>query len=198
MNDKFLYQPVSPFILNQKFGQNNACISLDGAQKVINCDGNNPPDGYRSVYNENGHTGIDLRAFHGKEVYCAQRGRVVHIDTQERSGLDVRIESEVNGKKYLHIYEHLLGYQPQKGDWVETGQLIGWADNTGYSSGDHLHFELRDEDGNSLDPMLYMVPIFAKDMLAVNNTLLYLTEQVAKLADNVASYLRDIRTKKSL
>ena len=186
---KFLYQPLTPFLIHQRFGENKACISLDGG-RVITCDGNNPPTGYRSIYGAEGHTGIDLRASHGQEVYCAQDGIVMSIDTDPKSGLDVRVETVFEGKKYLHIYEHLLGYQPRVGDKVLAGQIIGWANNTGWSSGDHLHFELRDENGIPIDPLPVMENIFAKDMLAITNKLKYIQEQVALLMDRLADYLR--------
>ena len=184
--------PLRYVIITQKFGQNRACVPVMGG-KVIPCDGTNPPNGYRSLYGAKGHTGIDMRAGHGTEVYAAQRGRVVHIDTDRRSGLDVRIEHTIGGQKYRTIYEHLLGYQPKVGDWVETGQLIGWADNTGYSSGDHLHFQLEKWENKMwvpIDPEPLMSDMTALEALKVINYLKYLAEQVARLADNLASYLR--------
>ena len=75
-------------------------------------------------------------------------------------------------------------------------QLIGWADITGYSSGDHLHFQFEVWDGSTwipTDPIPYMEPTFAKDFLAKYNKVLYLKEQLAKLADNLAVYLRNIK-----
>lgn len=193
---KLLFQPVSPFVLNQAFGENKICISTNGTRKIINCDGHNPPEGYKSLYGAKGHLGIDLRAKHGQEVYAARDGVVYKIDTDPKSGLDVRIESEDNGVRFRHIYEHLMGYQPKVGDRVKTGQLIGWADNTGYSSGDHLHFQFEVWDGKKWEPtnpIPYMEPVFAKDFLAKYNTVLYLKEQLAKVADALAVYLRTIK-----
>lgn len=191
---KIIYQPLKPFHINQEFGANRACVSTDGENFVITCDGHNPPDGFRSLYGKKGHRGLDLKAWHGQEVYCAQEGVVTWIDTDPKSGLDVRIESSIDGREIMHIYEHLLGYQPQLGQRVKTGQIIGWADNTGYSSGDHLHFEVREWiDGKwvSIDPLTIMEPIFAKDIMKLNDTLAYLKEQVALLADRVGDFIRN-------
>lgn len=188
---KYLYQPVSPFFINQEFGVNRACVN--NVNKVITCDGDNPPYGFKSLYGPEGHLGLDLKAYHGQEVYCAQEGDVYKIDTNIRSGLDVRIESIVGGRMLRHIYEHLLGYQAKVGDRVLTGQLIGWADNTGYSSGDHVHFqveELIDGEWRPIDPLPLMENRFAKTQLGINNTLKYLIEQVALLTDRVGSFLR--------
>ena len=193
-----IYQPLKPFIIIQRFGENKACINSDfqttGNIKIIGCDGNNPPEGYRSVYGSKGHTGLDLVAYHGQEVYCVLDGIVDFIDANPKSGLDVRIVSEVSGKKYRHVYEHLLGYQPQKGVKISTGQIVGWADNTGYSSGDHLHFQLEEwlnEVWVPVNPEPFIANIFAKDILSLENSLKYVSEQVALLMDRVASFLRD-------
>lgn len=165
---KFLFRPVKPFIVNQLFGENGACISLDGKRKVIACNGNNPPVGYTSVYGLKGHQGIDLRAYLGQAVYCSYEGMVVSIDTQERSGLDVRIVSELNGTRYMHIYEHLSGINALKvGDRVKTGECIGWAGSTGLSSAVHLHFELKVQGNDSkwtpINPVYFVNEFFAPD-----------------------------------
>lgn len=187
--EKIIFQPVKPFILHQKFGENDACVDIATGKKVITADGNNPPAGYRSLYGPKGHTGIDLRAYHGQPVYCAQDGVVDQIDTQERSGLDVRVVSTVGAKKYRHIYEHLLGYQPKKGDTLKVGDLIGWADNTGYSSGDHLHFQFEEWIGNKwvqIDPLPYMEDRFALEFAGLVRRVKELTALVAEwLADKL-------------
>lgn len=193
MEPKLLFRPVTPFIVNQHFGENTVCISLDGKRDIIMCNGLKPPKGYKSIYGPQGHGGVDLRATHGQEVYCAQDGVVYQIDTDAKSGLDVRVESEVNGIKFRHIYEHLMGYQPSVGDKLLAGQLIGWADNTGYSSGDHLHFEMHILKGKQwvkVDPMLYMDTLPAREALKLTSTIKYLKEQVARLLDNAAYSLR--------
>lgn len=188
-----IYQPVKPFVISQHFGENRACVSLDGKNTVISCDGAHPPSGYRALYGAGGHGGLDLRATHGQEVFACATGTVYSIDTQPRSGLDVRIESEENGVRFRHIYEHLLGYQPKIGDYIRVGQLIGWADNTGYSSGDHLHFQLEVWNGSTwvkTDPLKYMENTFAPDILKLQNKILYLKSVVAQLMERMAYKLR--------
>ena len=190
---KVLYQPVKPFWINQKFGENNACVSLDGANRVINCNGHNPPPGYKSLYGPNGHGGLDLYTKHGQEVYHACAGTVYKIDTSAKSGLDVRVECNEGGLIFRLIYEHLLGYQAKVGDKVNVGQLVGWADNTGYSSGDHLHFQMelwKDGAWVKVNPMDYMEDLYALDASALINRIQYLKELLAKLLDNTAYKLR--------
>ena len=194
---KYFYQPVKPFSINQTFSEKKACVSTDGTNKVISKspyhDSTVCPVGYKELYGDKGHLGTDIQTYHGQEVYCIQKGVVNQIDTNPKSGLDVRIITQIDGRKFKHIYEHLLGYQCKVGDVIETGQLVGWADNTGYSSGDHLHLQLEEMVGSTWVPinaMPLMEPRFAKDILAINNRLKYLQEQVALLADRIASWLR--------
>lgn len=189
---KIIYQPIKPFTLTQSFAENNACVSTDGRNKVISCLGR-APAGFKKLYGPGGHKGIDLRAKHGQEVYCALDGVIDHIDTEPRTGLDVKIVSEVGGRRFRHIYEHLLGYQGKVGDPILAGQLVGWADNTGYSSGDHLHFEFQEWlNGQwvSIDPMPLMFNIFARDKLFHASLVKWVNEHLAKYSDNFASWLR--------
>lgn len=189
---KYFYRPVNPFFINQKFGENKACIN--SLKNIITCDGLNPPPGYKSLYGPVGHKGLDLKCGHGQEVYCVQKGIVDFIDTKEKSGLDVRIITKIGGRTFKHVYEHLLGYQHKIGDLVLTGQLIGWGDNTGYSSANHLHFQLEELINGQwipIDPLPLMEDKFAKNILFINNSIKYLFEQVALLNDRVADWLRN-------
>jgi len=191
MKNKLFHWPVNPAKITQKFGENKACVNADF--KVISCDGTNPPPGFKSLYGPAGHLGLDLAIFHGQEVYNAQKGIISFIDTQPKSGLDVRVNSVIDGVEYKCIYEHLLGYQAKVGDIIETGQLIGWANNTGYSSGDHLHFQIEKEINDKftpVDPLPLMSNLFAKDVLYINHKFKYIVEQIAFLADRIGDWLR--------
>ncbi len=191
--DKLFCRPVSPFSINQHFGENKSCVSLDGSNKVITCDGLNPPEGYKSLYGAAGHLGLDLMAYHGQEVYCARDGVVSFIDTHPSSGLDIRVVSVIDGVEYRHIYEHLLGYKPKVGDKVLTGQILGWADNTGFTSGDHLHFQVEKMiDGVfvPIDPLPLMDTLYALDSLSISNQIAYIKEILAKMLDTWGDKLR--------
>lgn len=192
---KILHWPLKPTKINQRFGENLACISTDGKNDVITRKGATCPAGYRSLYGPKGHQGLDLKAYHGQEVYAAQGGVIYWIDTLEKSGLDVRIESNINGIRIRHIYEHLQGYQGKVGDRVETGQLIGWADNTGYSSGDHLHFQVEQFIGGKwvlIDPEPLLSDYFALNVLLFKSQYKYVAEQIARVADRIGDYLRNL------
>jgi murein DD-endopeptidase MepM/ murein hydrolase activator NlpD len=97
---KLIFKPLKPFQISQAFGENKACKPIDGTQKTITCDGHNPPEGWVSLYGPLGHQAIDLYASHGQPVYAAQDGVVYKIDTDAKSGLDVRLEHELKGQKF--------------------------------------------------------------------------------------------------
>ena len=183
---KPFFRPVKPFSINQKFGENTICVSLEEPKKVKNCNGLKPPKGFKSLYGPKGHLGLDLFTKHSQPVYCALDGVVYQIDTTVKSGLDVRVESQVGSRRFQHIYEHLLGYQPKVGDKVKSGDLIGWADNTGYSSGDHLHFQINELIKGKwvpIDPETVLSTLHAQDISS-------LQERIARLADLLADLLR--------
>ena len=186
---KPLYRPLKPFHINQAFGENKICVDLATNKVCINCDGNNPPVGYKSLYGKQGHGGVDLMSYHGQPVYSSSVGVVDGIDTDPRTGLDVKVVFEYEGKKYRITYEHLLGYQVKKGDKVSVGSLIGWADNTGWSSGDHLHWQLQvwDKGWVMIDPLPFTNPVFALDAAPL---LKKLKELLAQLSDLFADKLR--------
>ena len=186
MPKTYFYRPVKPFVVNQFFGENQACVDIATGKIVITADGNNPPKGYKSLYGPGGHKGLDLRAKHNQPVYCALDGTVYKIDTNEKTGLDVKVESTIDGRKFRHVYEHLLGYQPKVGDFVKAGDLIGWADNTGWSAGDHLHWQVEEFIGEKwvpINPFPLTSPTHAQDVRT-------LSELLARLADLLADKLR--------
>ena len=201
---KFLYQPVKPFIFTQKFGENKACVSnFDNKTTIYKETEASCPIGFRSVYSMmKGHNGIDLVAKRWQPVYCAQKGRVVEVETEKERGLGVGILTEHEGKFYKHRYWHFIALNVHMGDELETGDLIGWADSTGFSTGDHLHFELKETDkfGNTLyndngyfgaiDPVPYMENIFALDIKGINSQIKRIRESLAILVDRLSDYLR--------
>ena len=65
-----------------------------------------------------------------------------------------------HGGGWWSMYGHLLkGICVKNGDKVKKGQVIGFMGNSGYSNGQHLHFELRrgaNAKANSIDPINYL------------------------------------------
>ncbi len=61
----------------------------------------------------------------------------------------------VNGN-HLVIYGHMSTLAVSSGAQLAQGQVIGYVGSTGFSTGDHLHFEIRDNFSIPVDPMGYL------------------------------------------
>ena len=102
-------------------------------------------------------------------------GVVFKTSNDQKLGVGVTIISEGFRHRYWHGVLGSLKVQP--GDKVTGGQLLMLADNTGMSTGTHLHYDLAlvDAQDNALDynngylgcvdPTPYYVPIFIKDYI---------------------------------
>lgn len=103
------------------------------------------------------HTGIDIGQDVGSPVRATQSGRVVFAGGDPCCSLGYWIEVN-HGNRYATRYGHLM--RPPlalTGDYVTQGQIIGFSGTTGFSTGPHVHLELR-RDGNPIDP-LPMLPV---------------------------------------
>jgi murein DD-endopeptidase MepM/ murein hydrolase activator NlpD len=94
------------------------------------------------------HPGFDLAAPTGTPVTAAAGGTVTHAGPAGTYGNLVTIKHD-NG--YETRYAHLSHVEIKEGAKVEPGQLVGEVGTTGYSTGPHLHFEVR-HDGQAIDP----------------------------------------------
>ncbi len=192
---RFLFQPVKPFYINQGFGENKSCIDLATNKvfsKVPYADTATCPEGSKSVYSQMlGHNGLDLMAARWQTCYAAQDGIVDEVETEESRGLGVGIVTnekypcpETGQDEYFKVrYWHFIALNVHTGDKIKVGDLIGWCDSTGYSSGDHLHFELKPVRKNihgdwdnvlqsngyfgAVNPVPYIENVFALDFAGV-------------------------------
>ncbi|TMQ11318.1 MAG: hypothetical protein E6J91_23395 [Deltaproteobacteria bacterium] len=94
------------------------------------------------------HPGFDLAAATGTQVTAAAAGTVVHAGPAGTYGNLVTLRHD-NG--FETRYAHLSAVDVQVGDRVEAGAALGKVGSTGYSTGPHLHFEVR-HDGQAIDP----------------------------------------------
>jgi len=92
-----------------------------------------------------GHEGLDLYAPMNANVYAAAAGEVYKVGhpPDHPYGLHIRIKHEIGGKQYQTIYAHLAQASVSAGQQVKAGEVIGLADNTGNSTGSHLHLTLK-------------------------------------------------------
>lgn len=157
-----LYRPLITNRVTQPWGANNACKHASG--KVVPRTGGTCPPGTRGLYETlgmQGHNGIDFAATSGEDIYhCGPVGWMkTERDMHGGIGVDVITNEPVQlDDGYVgHVkfrYWHLKGAVGHDGKQVNTGDIIGLADNTGLSSGDHLHFGMKkcDKNGKNLEP----------------------------------------------
>jgi murein DD-endopeptidase MepM/ murein hydrolase activator NlpD len=106
--------------------------------------------GYDPTMGES-HPGIDIGTLSSLDVRAAASGVVAAVGYApgfEGYGNVVLVDL---GFGLQALYAHLSSVRVAAGDWVWAGELLGQAGCTGYCTGTHLHFELRD-DGVAFDP----------------------------------------------
>lgn len=99
-----------------------------------------------------GHAGLDIAAPWGTPVVAAHTGQVVFAGPNGGYGIQATLE---HGYELSTLYAHLSQIYVASGEQVERGQVIGLIGSTGYSTGPHLHFEIR-QDGTPRDPLGYL------------------------------------------
>lgn len=88
-----------------------------------------------------GHKGLDIAAPYGTPIYAAESGTVIKAGNKyDGYGNCVNI-SHADGN--VTVYAHMSSIAINYGDYVVKGQLIGYVGSTGYSTGNHCHFEVR-------------------------------------------------------
>ncbi|MDD6315393.1 MAG: M23 family metallopeptidase [Clostridia bacterium] len=97
------------------------------------------------------HYGVDLAAPTGTKVVAAAAGTVTETGYGSINGNYIKV-SHADG--FVTHYTHLQSILVKKGDGVAKGEQIGTVGSTGYSTGPHLHFEVR-KDGKVVDPTDY-------------------------------------------
>jgi murein DD-endopeptidase MepM/ murein hydrolase activator NlpD len=98
------------------------------------------------------HTGIDIAAPHGDPIRAADSGVVIFSGWWDGYGKALVID---HGKKISTVYGHMSRIYVQNDSSVRKGQIIGLVGSTGYSTGPHLHFEVR-INGKPTNPMPYL------------------------------------------
>jgi murein DD-endopeptidase MepM/ murein hydrolase activator NlpD len=93
------------------------------------------------------HTGTDLSRGDGY-VYAADAGTVVKAEWNRAYGWMTVID---HGRGITTLYAHQATMLVRPGDLVTQGMRMGVVGSTGYSTGPHLHFEVR-RDGVPVDP----------------------------------------------
>ncbi len=103
------------------------------------------------------HYGIDVgnAGIGGANIYAAQSGVVItaYNDTGWHGGYGNYVTID-HGGGISTLYAHCYSTIVTEGQYVEKGDVIGYVGTTGWSTGNHLHFEVR-KNGVAQDPFGY-------------------------------------------
>ena len=95
------------------------------------------------------HKGLDIGADEGDRIRAVYDGTVTSVGEDSRSGNYIFLEHK-NG--YVTFYCHCSEIIAQEGAVIRQGETIALVGSTGYSTGPHLHFEVR-KNGERIDPL---------------------------------------------
>lgn len=98
------------------------------------------------------HAGLDFKGRKGDPVKSTADGKVIMAGWYQGYGKCVRIRHKNNLET---LYGHLSKINVKAGQVVSTGQVIGNVGSTGYSTGNHLHYEVR-KNGKPVNPKTYL------------------------------------------
>lgn len=101
------------------------------------------------------HTGIDIAAAgcNGKDIVASDAG-VVEFASSDSSGYGKYVIID-HGNGYKTLYGHCSALYVTAGQKVKQGQSIAAIGSTGYSTGPHLHFEIR-QGSSRLNPSNFL------------------------------------------
>jgi murein DD-endopeptidase MepM/ murein hydrolase activator NlpD len=86
------------------------------------------------------HSGIDLTAQPGTKIYCTGNGTVETADWMGGYGKVVIVD---HGFGFKTVYAHCQDIMVHEGQKIPRGQVIATVGSTGFSTGPHLHYEVR-------------------------------------------------------
>jgi murein DD-endopeptidase MepM/ murein hydrolase activator NlpD len=103
-------------------------------------------------FGHNGHPGIDIAAPYGTPIHAAGTGVVIYAGWEEGYGNYTCIS---HGGGISTCYGHQSAIYVTVGQTVTRGEVIGAEGSTGYSTGPHVHFEVR-VNGQVRNPRLFI------------------------------------------
>lgn len=98
------------------------------------------------------HRGVDIANGCGAAIYAAHSGTVDAAFYNGGYGNYIRIQ---HGGGVASAYAHIKSFAVRSGQWVQAGQVIAYAGNTGGSFGCHLHYEVY-VNGAPVNPQPFM------------------------------------------
>lgn len=145
-----LIYPTTKGTDSNKYGSKDYMMPSTGRISSIFGDRDSPMAGASTD-----HKGIDIAAPNGTPVMSCADGNIVRREFSSSYGNVIYIK-HLDGK--CSRYAHLSSFQPGQfvGKDVSKGDIIGYVGSTGNSTGNHLHFEIREtsaHDARPLDPL---------------------------------------------
>ena len=107
------------------------------------------------------HNGIDIAARKGTRIYAADSGKILFAGQKKHYrgyGKIIIIDHgkrKADGRSVVTFYAHASRIMVKTGQPVKKGDEIGLVGDTGYATGPHLHFEVR-ENGKPVNPLKYI------------------------------------------
>lgn len=102
------------------------------------------------------HSGVDIGGPFNGSVRASNAGRVIYTGWYGGYGKVVILDhGQVNGLPVTTLYAHLNSCRVSTGEVVSKGQVVGCEGTTGYSTGPHVHFEVR-VNGKPNNPLNYI------------------------------------------
>lgn len=98
------------------------------------------------------HSGVDLAAPYGTPVMASDNGRVIFNGWYGGYGRVIIVD---HGMAFSTLYAHLSRATANRGKSIQKGETIGYEGQTGYSTGPHVHFEVR-KNGRPQNPLNYL------------------------------------------
>ncbi len=117
------------------------------------------PFGWRThpIFNTRSfHSGIDIGGPYNGNVRASNAGKVIYSGWYGGYGKVIILDhGRVNGMPITTLYAHLNSTAVSVGEYVSKGQVVGHEGTTGYSTGPHVHFEVR-SNGKPNNPLNYI------------------------------------------
>lgn len=102
------------------------------------------------------HTGVDIADPVGTPIHAAAAGVVVFAGWQTGYGMVIILDhGRVGAHTYYTLYAHQSKFAVALHQRVQQGQVIGYIGLTGWTTGPHLHFEIR-VDGQPVNPVPFL------------------------------------------
>lgn len=142
----------------QKLNSGNNTIAWPVAKNTINATFRDPDYPYRRLIGE--HSAVDIRAKQGSTLMAAADGYVAKVKSDGTTAYAYIMI--IHGDGLATVYGHVSAAYVKQDQYVLQGDVIGktggMAGGTGsgpFSTGPHLHFEVR-KDGIPVDPQKYL------------------------------------------